>query len=234
MKMNSFQLFEQDFKEGDQVVIVNDLDLIDWGVLTYNDKGFALASGRRPARHYTWDQCVMMAHDGFPVRKIFGRFPKGQDITDKQIFFRAGFAVEVIEKLEREINEIKNIVKQHIGSNPHINKSIRDMYNTIHLLEKEREPMNSYWTEDERETVISSEEDVYDAESTNKKEDIRIASIRFGCPFETGIVTLQLYNPGGCGRMYDLTSQEETLRMIADNGCVGQLWQLDSVFDIGV
>ena len=82
--MDAWDLFEQDFKQGDEVIIVNSQDLVDFGTLKYDEKGFTLESGSRPKRSYTWHQCTFMAKDGFPVRKIFGRFPKGPDITSKQ------------------------------------------------------------------------------------------------------------------------------------------------------
>jgi len=71
MQPKGWELFESCFKEGDEVVVIDEDDRFHWGKAAFNEQGFALYRPGK-ATAFLWDQVRFMAHDGFPVRKILG------------------------------------------------------------------------------------------------------------------------------------------------------------------
>ena len=66
-------LYNQIFKEGDDVMVITDEDEIDFGKLQtdYDLRKIVLhRAGRRHPKVYDYSQIVFMANDGFPLRKV--------------------------------------------------------------------------------------------------------------------------------------------------------------------
>lgn len=74
MKLTAWQLYRRNFKDGDQVIFVDDDNCIGWGKLVDSTAdGFRIDRTRvGRIRFIYWDQIRFMAHDGFPVRQLFG------------------------------------------------------------------------------------------------------------------------------------------------------------------
>jgi hypothetical protein len=103
MKKNAWELFEEQFKEGDAVIVILDDDRYDWGTLDWDSVKIILRDpmGRRRAHTYRWEHVVIMCHDGFPVRKLLGA-----DGSRSVMLEKTEFPERVREILENE-NEIK-------------------------------------------------------------------------------------------------------------------------------
>lgn len=114
METSAWKLFRKDFKKGQFVVIITEDDGFDWGTLNFNevDEGeITLSSGLRPTRRYRWNQVIFMARGGFPVRKIFGKYPEKEVITgDIPGLFRAALAQEKLEALRNKANIARGIL----------------------------------------------------------------------------------------------------------------------------
>jgi hypothetical protein len=111
MKTSAWKLFMKDFKNGQSVVIITEDERFDWGTLQYTEETVTLTSGLRPPKTYHWNQIVFMCHDGFPVRKVFGRYPEKEvDIGDKPGLFRAALAAENLESMEQKANVIHGVL----------------------------------------------------------------------------------------------------------------------------
>lgn len=114
METSARKLFKKDFKNGQFVVIISEDDQLDWGTLHFDkvDEGMVtLSSGLRPARTYHWNQIIFMSHGGFPVRKIFGKYPEKDLITgDVPGLFRAALAQENLEALQKKTNAARGIL----------------------------------------------------------------------------------------------------------------------------
>lgn len=213
--VDAFKLFEQDFQDGDEVIIVNDNNLLDWGTLSYDETGFTLSSRIRATHHYDWHQCVFMAKDGFPIRKIFGTFPKGIDITNKQEVIREALTLESIDALKEKISFMeRNILLG--GCRSQFKKIIVEFEELLQYFKnKISHPFLNYIQGDGIRGGRPS-----------------VSGIAFGCPFRIDdLISVQLFNPYGVGSKYDLTSMEETIRIVHKNGAVAQLWQLTEAFD---
>ncbi|MCX6766160.1 MAG: hypothetical protein NT170_00025 [Candidatus Moranbacteria bacterium] len=115
MVTSAWELFKKDFQKGQFVVIITEDDRLDWGLLHFDevDVGMlTLASGLRPARTYHWNQIIFMAHGGFPVRKIFGKYPEKDLITTEDVpgLFRAALAQENLEALQQKADAARVIL----------------------------------------------------------------------------------------------------------------------------
>lgn len=72
MKITAWQLFNRNFKVGDEVIVVDDDDRVRCGKLkSITERGCYLVHGNRYTYVY-WSDTRFMAHDGFPVRKLMG------------------------------------------------------------------------------------------------------------------------------------------------------------------
>ena len=111
METSAWALFTKDFKNGQSVFVATEDGRYDWGILQFNEETVTLTSGLRPARRYHWNQIVFMCHDGFPVRKIFGRFPEKEIVVeDVPGLFRAALAAENLESMEQKANVIHGVL----------------------------------------------------------------------------------------------------------------------------
>jgi len=73
---DAIKLFEDTFKDGEEVVIYLANDKFDYGILIIKENGILLKKSLKKFTEYKWHEIVFMAHDGFPVKKImtYGRF----------------------------------------------------------------------------------------------------------------------------------------------------------------
>jgi len=108
---SAWKLFKKDFKNGRQVVIVTEDERFDWGTLQYTEETVTLTSGLRPARTYYWNQITFMCYAGFPVRKVFGKYPEKEVITgDIPGLFRAALAQENLKAMEQKANVVHGVL----------------------------------------------------------------------------------------------------------------------------
>lgn len=70
-KKSSWDLFNDMFKVGDEVIIITDDDRYEWGVLqAILDDGAVIKRPEKKAIYWEWEKVCFMCHDGFPVRKL--------------------------------------------------------------------------------------------------------------------------------------------------------------------
>ena len=71
MRTDTWKLFKDCFKVGEEVVVVLDNGRFEWGKLNYDDNGITLGKGVGiVSTTYEWEDIRFMAHDGFPVKKV--------------------------------------------------------------------------------------------------------------------------------------------------------------------
>ena len=111
MQTSALKLLAKDFKNGQSVIIITENERFDWGTLKYNKETVTLTSGLRPPRTYHWNQIVFMCHDGFPVRKVFGKFPEMERrFENVPGLFRAALAMENLEKLDSKAHAVRGLL----------------------------------------------------------------------------------------------------------------------------
>ncbi len=71
MKGNAWDLYRRCFKEGDEVIVIDDDDRVFWGKLNTEELGITLRHAKRSHFLY-WEDVRFMSHDGFPVRRLVG------------------------------------------------------------------------------------------------------------------------------------------------------------------
>lgn len=72
MNLTARELFNRNFKPGDDVIFIDGDDTIGWGKLVRASQvGFVIQRNARRQRFVDWDNIRFMSHDGFPVRQLF-------------------------------------------------------------------------------------------------------------------------------------------------------------------
>lgn len=73
---DSWQLFHEMFKDGEDIVVVDEYDHFYWGKIrlhkTNPDLGFYLKRTNGKEKCFRWLDIRFMAQDGFPIRKLKG------------------------------------------------------------------------------------------------------------------------------------------------------------------
>lgn len=83
MKLTAWQLFNRNFKQGDEVIVINDFDRVSWGRLGAVDNNGLWLMGafymtsrsterRQGNKWLAWDSVRFMSHDGFPCKELLG------------------------------------------------------------------------------------------------------------------------------------------------------------------
>jgi len=104
MEPKGWELFESCFKEGDEVVVIDEDDRFHWGRMTFDKQGlgFALYNPYK-AVAFLWDDVRFMAHDGFPIRKLLGadgsRTIELLDTLNTQESIREALSIEFPQKI---------------------------------------------------------------------------------------------------------------------------------------
>lgn len=130
MKLTAWDLFNRNFKDGDEVVVIDEDDRVGWGRLQMIDvNGFMLVRrsplGSTQAKRFWWEDIRFMSHDGFPVRQLMGA--DGSRTIEKEPsaveVLRAGLRQEyigivfgdpfLIEKVSAEVHNPGNDGPEH-------------------------------------------------------------------------------------------------------------------------
>jgi len=92
---NAWDLFHSMFKDGEDIIIIDEWDRVFWGKILVHTKdpdlGFYLQRTHKKKRFFEWDQIRYMGQDGFPLRKL-----KGADGSD---------TIELEKSVEKEIRK---------------------------------------------------------------------------------------------------------------------------------
>lgn len=71
---NEWELFDECFNIGDDVIVVDVFDQFYWGKLIKTTETECVVQRRARTDYLSWDDIRFMAHDGFPVKKIKGKW----------------------------------------------------------------------------------------------------------------------------------------------------------------
>lgn len=212
---SAWDVWEKDFKRGDEVILVDDNTMLDWGILDYDDKDIILTSGLRPARRYPHHKIVLICHDGFPMRKFLAPFPREKFETELvPEVMRAALAAENQVVLKKEMEAIARAASslgvkekafyehETIKSAISIMKSLADPLFSLHNRIKER---------------IKRREGSY--------------GFSYGHPIEFYPASVELLNRGNWTTWFwSNHPQEEVLRMFSKEGLAAHLWDLSGVY----
>ncbi len=73
MQISAWDVFDRMFKEGNEVIIIDDLDKFHWGKIQYwDDHSVTLYRTGGSRKRIPWLNVALIANDGFPARKLFG------------------------------------------------------------------------------------------------------------------------------------------------------------------
>lgn len=108
--INSWELFHTIFKDGDEVIVIDDNDYFHWGVLTSTEQYCIL---RNPytgtVEELFWDKVRFIVHDGFPVQKLRGadgsQLIEQLDTTDTLRFLRECTTKTICSECKKVIEE---------------------------------------------------------------------------------------------------------------------------------
>ena len=70
--MNAWELWWSTFKDGEEVVVIDEDDKIHWGRLKTTDEGVTLRRPYQADDVIPFERIRLAAHDGFPVRRLMG------------------------------------------------------------------------------------------------------------------------------------------------------------------
>jgi len=218
MKTSAWDIWERDFKKGDEVILIDDNTMFDWGTLDYNDQEVILSSGLRPARRYPHHKIVFICHDGFPARKFLAPFPKEKFETELvPEVMRAALAAENSDRLKQEMKFFVRAA-QTLGVAEKSFYEHETIKSALSILETLAYP------------IISLHERI--KERINRR-DSGMPGYRcgYGHPVEFNPVEMQLFNRGNfTSWFWSNHSQEEVLRMTCANGLIGQLWDVSGIY----
>lgn len=66
----AWELYRACFKEGDEVILMDDDDTFYWGKLETHETFCRLHRSHKRPTDVNWNKVVFMSHDGFPVKRI--------------------------------------------------------------------------------------------------------------------------------------------------------------------
>jgi len=215
MNISAWEVWERDFKRGDEVILIDDNTMLDWGTLDYNDTEVILSSGLRPARKYPHHKIVFICHDGFPMRKFMAPFPREKFETELvPEIMRAALAAENADRLKQEMKFFARAA-QTLGVKEKDFFGHETIKSALSILETLTSP------------IIGLHKRI--KERINRRD--RGYGISYGHPVEFFPVSLELFNRGNSTSWFwSNHPQEEVLRMVCANGLVGQLWDLEGVY----
>ena len=106
-------LFGLMFKSKQEVVVIDDMDQLWWGrLISWDEEGINLAKPKgRISTHLSWDSIQFIAHDGFPVRPLFGADGRAsieqEDTKEVQKAVRKSLSVTGLPDGVKTIHEFK-------------------------------------------------------------------------------------------------------------------------------
>ena len=71
-KFNAWKIYWDMFRDGDQVIIVDEDDKVHWGKITAHEYTCVLKRLDGSEDEFHWDEIRFICKDGFPVRKLLG------------------------------------------------------------------------------------------------------------------------------------------------------------------
>jgi len=235
MKIDGHKLFDRMFKNGDQVVIITENDLMDYGKLYVLLNSFTLTQQGRKPKEYPWNQVVFMAHDGFPVKKVrtynmYGEIDIDRVDTSKtlEVIRQINNGTIPLKKQEWELKYpgIKNKCYAQIVDQ--MNKSFKE-FGEVHAKYIYCDMgCHSGWEINNMLPKIKKYL-IFDPSSPSKHFPDKRA-LRFGDPFDIENVSVELFNPGNSGRIYEEHPYEEFL--LLDTGEIkAMLYHLPAVLE---
>ncbi len=117
MKKDAWTIFDECFKNGDEVVVILDNDTIYWGTLILHqgdakNKIFDLfnrVSGKETNLH--WENVLFISHDGFPVKKLTGadgsQLIEQIDTTNTQTLIRKALTHNLCDMCGKKVENLK-------------------------------------------------------------------------------------------------------------------------------
>lgn len=202
-KPTAWELFWSLFKEGDEVICIDDEDVFHWGRLkTYSEDNFLLCRPyRQEALH--WEDIRFMCHDGFPVRKLTGadgsKLIEDAATDDIVTLIRQGLSLE--NKREATI--------EATCCRCGLTKTMRSRnYYGIHY------------------------DDNHNATKRYLCDDCPSSNYVAGDPFYIEGVNAVLLNAGNDGREFWNEDGEEVLVLRAKDGARGLLYDLNTIYHI--
>lgn len=200
------ELFLQDFKNGDNVIIVTDDDRFDWGELRIDPEKIRLIQGinnrgKENGHEYSYYQLTFICHQGFPVKRLTGadgsQSVLKEDMTDIQ---------EAVRDALDEVNSKKDSQR----------------YATIQALEN-LDNFVRYILPDSGENISKRVEKL-------KPEKTYPTKFGFGDPYIIETAQIKLFNSGNGGAINTFSPFIETLTLVSTDGAKAQLWDLEAIF----
>lgn len=207
--MTAWDLFYSCFKDGEEVVIVDDDEVVRWGTLKLysgpiKEKSFALIDTKGVGKTFHWINVSLIAHDGFPIRKLTGadsnQTIEGIDTTD---------ITEAIRRLATETlcdlcNKSKPDIQMNESRRP---KDIKGDHRRISFCNNcgDRIRKNRF----------------------NKPEEYNFV---YGDPFLIENVQAELYYPGNSGPRWWDDDEEEVLLLTARDGAKAQVFDIPNIY----
>lgn len=105
-KTDAWSLYHTMFKNGDEVVLVLEDDEFTWGKIVRAEKEkIVLKSLTDKEEKIHWDDVRFMAHDGFPVKQLFGadgsHLIEQLDTTNTQKAIRQAFSAKTCPRCDK-------------------------------------------------------------------------------------------------------------------------------------
>lgn len=210
-KLTAWDLFFECFKEGEEVVVVDDDERLWFGKLQLHpgpmlDNSFSLINFRGKEKRFEWEEISFMAHDGFPIKKLTGadgsRAIEAMDTTDITKAVRA-LATKTLCDMCCQLKESSGIRTSR--KKRKIDGELRYVKYCKKCGEKIEHHKNSkeWW-------------------------------FLFGDPFLIENVSAELYNPGNSSpEFWGHHDYEEVLILTAKDGAKAQLFTVPNIYYFG-
>lgn len=123
MKIKAWDLYNSMFKDGDEVIMLDEDDYFHWGVLKSTDKYCILT---RPTtgkvEKFEWDEVRFIAREGFPIKRLTGvdgsKLIETLDTTDIQRFLREVLVSVICDKCGIRIDATPDSHEGYVISSP--------------------------------------------------------------------------------------------------------------------
>lgn len=210
-KVNTWDLFHSMFKEGEQVVVIDEDDSFHWGYLFSSDVGGIHLTRPKRSEFIKWEDIVFISHDGFPVKKLP---PSGADM-----FIEAMLKTKKIENKQQLIRETLTTDLCYYCGSLYFENSLNLIFRRH--ADNTKCPKCKYGYSDDD-----------DDSPTYAPGHGPSTGLSFGDPFEIEKVSCRLFNPGNNSLYHEYYDDTfiETLAMVSKDGAKAQLFTLNTVF----
>ena len=210
---SAWKLYHACFKEGEEVVIIDEDDNYFWGKLeTHDDHCILRRSTLKPIK-VMWENVVFMSHDGFPVARIreSSRAAAALDkirIRDAAHKARRMLTATVCDRCEKATDTVLAQSKHSFFRDSKTGKTIQTL-----------EGMDSW------------EGNVLCPKCRALCEPI---IVRRGDPWEINCASARLFNPGNFGPDYWGEDDEEMIVATSGDGAFAHISAIDTIFNLEV